>query len=510
VTARDGGTAAGIVHTALARYGVHHTERPALLHDGRTVGYGELRAAVSRACTLLRTHGTRPGDHVALLLRNSPEYVVWLLACLCAGTPITPLNPMSSRSDLEFVLADAQTTLLVYGDDLTETADAVGGRYRRVAAVSCWDDQIEAAPLPDEVGGPEDIAFITYTGGTTGQPKGVIQTHEMIRQVVLMELAEWPWPRPPRFLAATPLSHGAGFLVLPTLLLGGAVVTTSSAGAEHLADVVRATGADVTFLVPSLMHSMLAKVDDPTAAFGSLALTVYGASPIAPADLLRCVDVFGPNLVQLYGQTESPMILATLRPEDHAVTDPARLRSCGLPSAGATVVLMDEDDRPVPPGVVGEICARGPLVMPGYWRRPEETASALRSGWLHTGDLGVADADGYLTIVGRKKDMIITGGFNVYPKEVETALLDCPGIEDAAVFGVPDEVWGERVVAAVVAAHGLDPERVKAFVRERKGPVQTPKDVVVVAEIPMTPVGKPDKPALRRGVLAGEAEVRAT
>ncbi|HEX5116793.1 MAG TPA: AMP-binding protein [Pseudonocardiaceae bacterium] len=499
MTAQHGGTAAGIVHTALSRYGVD-SGRTALVHDGRTVSYPELKVAVQRACALLRAHGARPGDHVALLLRNSPEYVVWQLAALCSGTPMAALNPMSSRPDQEFVLADAEATLLVNGDDQAEAAAAMG--YPTVPASSCWDDAVDYGPLPDDVSEPADIACLSYTGGTTGRPKGVVQTHEMLRQVVLMELAEWPWPRPPRFVAATPLSHGAGFFVLPTLLLGGLVITTSGGGAVNLADVVRTTGATVTFLVPSLMHSILAQVDDPKTAFASLALTVYGASPIAPGDLVRCVDVFGPNLVQLYGQTESPMILTTLRPEDHDVADPARLRSCGLPSIGATVVLLDEDDRPVATGDVGEICARGPLVMPGYWHRPEETAAALRSGWLHTGDLGVTDADGYLTIVGRKKDMIITGGFNVYPKEVEAALLEHPAVADASVFGVSDAAWGERVVAAVVVTGDVDLDEVKAFVRERKGPVQTPKDIVVVPDIPLTAVGKPDKPALRRQVTA--------
>lgn len=505
--AQHGGTALEAVEGALARFtGATQADRVALIHDGQQYTYTDLAAAVAIAVRVLRSRGVARGQHVALLMENCPEYVVWYLAALRGGNPITPLHPKSSSTDLAFIIVDADIALLIHSrgmEQLAKEVAAAAGDLATAVAGSCWQDTAPDAGLPSVADvvplEPDDIAKITYTGGTTGRPKGVVQTHEMVRQCVLMELAEWPWPRPPRFIATTPLSHGAGFLVIPTLVLGGAIITTSRSGATNLAAEIRATGATVTFVVPSMIHSFLTRLADPERELASLELIVYGGSPIASADLTRSIELFPGRLVQLYGQTESPMILATLRPEDHDARRPSRAASCGLPSIGVTVTIRDDEDQEVPVGAVGEICARGPLVMPRYWKRPGETEVTLRNGWLHTGDLGAKDQDGYITVVGRKKDMIITGGFNVYPKEVEDALLTHPDILDAAAFGVPDSVWGEKLVAVVVLAENctVPVDELARFVRELKGTVQTPKQIQIIDAVPLTAVGKPDKAGLR-------------
>jgi fatty-acyl-CoA synthase len=235
------------------------------------------------------------------------------------------------------------------------------------------------------------------------------------------------------------------------------------------------------------------------ADLSSLKLVVYGAAPISPSLLAEAMEIFGPVFLQLYAQSEAPMTVTTLATRDHDPDRPGQLLSCGFPMVGVQVKLLDDAGAPVAVGDVGEICVRGPLVMDGYWRRPEETAAAFRDGWLRTGDLAREDERGYLYIVDRKKDMIISGGFNVYPKEVEDALASHPDVAQAAVFGVPDARWGEAVKAVIVPWPGRSPDvdAIIAFVRSTKGAVNTPKSIDVIDEMPETALGKPDKQALR-------------
>jgi len=250
-------------------------------------------------------------------------------------------------------------------------------------------------------------------------------------------------------------------------------------------------------------------LDDPSQgddALGSLEVVIYGASPISPARLAQAVGRYGPRFMQLYGQTEAPNAITALRRADHdPVAHPERLASCGVPIGPIQVALLDEAGGEVPDGEVGEICVRGPLVMAGYWKRPEETAQAFRHGWLHTGDLARRDAQGFLYIVDRSKDMIVSGGFNVFPREVEDVLTAHPAVAAAGVIGVPDETWGEAVKAVVVLHAGMhvDAAELIALVREAKGPVQAPKTVDFVASLPVTGLGKPDKKALRAAYWGG-------
>jgi fatty-acyl-CoA synthase len=250
-----------------------------------------------------------------------------------------------------------------------------------------------------------------------------------------------------------------------------------------------------------LNHPRLAEFD-----LSSLETVFYGASAMSPTRLREAIAKFGPVFFQFYGQVEAPMTITVLRRSEHDVDNPHRLASCGRPVPWVDVALLDDKFREVPPGEAGEICVRGPLVMAGYLNRPELTAEALAGGWLHTGDIAVRHPDGFLRIVDRKKDMIITGGFNVYPREIEDVLSCHPAVSNCAVIGIPDEHWGEAVKAVVVLRNGATTcvDELKAFVRDRKGPIQTPKSVDFVSAIPLTPVGKPDKKKLRTQLLANE------
>jgi fatty-acyl-CoA synthase len=256
----------------------------------------------------------------------------------------------------------------------------------------------------------------------------------------------------------------------------------------------------VLYAVPTMLYTLIDYVRAHRPDISNLKLIMYGASPAAPARVKEALELFGPILCQNYGQSEAPSSIMVLRQCDHVADDLERLSSCGMPYSGVQVELLDNACNPVPKGETGEICVRGPIVMSGYWKKPELTEEALRGGWLHTGDLARQDAHGYYFIVGRSKDMIISGGFNVYPKEVENVISAHPAVAAAAVIGVPDPKWGEAVKAVIVVRDGatLDAEEIISLVREKKGPVYAPKSVDFVDKIPVTSLGKPDKAALKK------------
>jgi fatty-acyl-CoA synthase len=287
--------------------------------------------------------------------------------------------------------------------------------------------------------------------------------------------------------------------VLPTWLNGGTVVLERGFDAASFCTAIERHRITLTFVVPTMLYVLLDHPSTTAADLSSLETIVYGAAPMSPARLADALDVFGPVFVQLYGQAEAPATVTALRKEEHDPARPELLGSCGKPLPGVEVELHDDDGNAVPAGVVGEICVRGQIVAQGYWKRPGLTAETLRNGWLHTGDMARQDEQGYLFIVDRKKDMIISGGFNVYPREIEDVLTSHPDVAMAACVGVPDDRWGEAVKAVVVARPGaaLDVASLVSLVREKKGSVYAPKSVDVLATLPMTSIGKPDRKAIR-------------
>jgi fatty-acyl-CoA synthase len=299
-----------------------------------------------------------------------------------------------------------------------------------------------------------------------------------------------------RYLAVAPITHVAGTKVLPVLQRGGTVHLQDGFDPGRFLRTVQDERITMTLAVPTMVYALLDHPDLDRTDLGSLELLLYGASPMSPTRLAEGIARIGPVFSQLYGQTECYPI-TVLRRAEHA--DPTLEGSCGVPVSTVEIALLDAEGNPVAPGEPGEICARGPAVMEEYWRKPELTAETFAHGWLHTGDVARMDERGYLTIVDRTKDMIISGGFNVFPREVEDALTSHDAVAIAAVFGRPDEKWGEAVTAAVVLRPGATatPEELTAHVRERKGAVQTPKSVHILDSLPTTAVGKIDKKALR-------------
>ncbi|MFC4168800.1 AMP-binding protein [Teichococcus aestuarii] len=506
------GTAqAGITMGHLALLGLRRNpERPAFVQEGQVWSRRHVAAGIHALARALQGFGLRPGEGVSALMANRPEVFMLRTAAQLIGCRYTALNRLSGPADLAHILRDAEIRLLVHDPAEAGRAHAAaeasgcglvlslggGGARDLLAAAGAESD----APF-DPIGDEEGLGQISYTGGTTGQPKGVMLPHRALVQCATMMLAEYDWPAVPRMLLATPLSHAAGSLVVPALLRGGTVHVLGGFEPEAYLRCIEAEGINCAFGVPTMIRALLAEPRLSRARTRMLETFIYGAAPIAPATLLEAMERIGPVFMQLYGQTEAPNTVCLLRRAEHDPARPERLSACGQPMAGVAVKLLAEDGTPVERGTPGEICVRGRLVMRGYWKRPEETAEALRHGWLHTGDIAREDEEGYLHIVDRRKDMIISGGFNVYPREVEDALATHPDVAAAAVIGVPDARWGERVQAFVVPRQGRRPEEaaLAAHVRALKGAVQAPKTVVLVDALPTTPIGKIDKKALRAG-----------
>ncbi|WP_026434897.1 AMP-binding protein [Acidovorax sp. JHL-9] len=509
-----GATVAETFRSALRSF----PERVALvLPDGSHWTYAELQRRVQAMARYLRARGLTHQDGLAVLTSNQPEALVVIIACAWLGLRQTSLHPLSALDDQAFVLQDAGISTLVVGAQHVERGQALQERgvvpqVLGLGPSALGEDAIAASLAFD--GGelpiaarPEDIYRVTYTGGTTGRPKGVVHRSRTTLTMLLQQLAGWEWPEALRVLVATPISHAGGSLVLPTLLRGGTLVLLDKYAPDAFLQAVQQHRITATFLVPTQIYGLLDHPGLDQWDRSSLQYVLYGASPMAPARLAEALQRFGPIFGQLYGQAEAPMTISYLRKDAHDLARPERLQSCGQALPGNQVRLLDAQGQEVAAGEVGELCVRSPLVMEGYLNRPDATEEAFAGDWLHTGDMARRDADGYLYLVDRAKDMVITGGFNVYSSEVEACLALHPAVAQSAVIGVPDAKWGEAVVALVVLKPGASagPQALMDFVHAHKGALHTPKQLWLEPALPVTPLGKIDKKALRARFWDGQA-----
>jgi len=486
-------------------------DRP-LLHllDGATQTVREVRDETSRFAQALASVGVRAGDRVSLIAPNRPEclHVTHALAMLAAlYVPIHPLSALPAQLD---TLRDADVSVLVFDADRFAgraaeiAAEMPGIRLLAIGASELAEDiQTLAAgftpgPLVPPRAGEHDVIRLGYSGGTTGKPKAIPSVQRVGALTGLYMQADWEWPNPPRILSCAPLTHAGGAMFMPALLRGGTFLVLPGFDPTQVLETIEARRINCMMLVPTMIYALLDHPRLDEYDLSSLETVFYGASAIAPARLQEAIRRIGPVFAQFYGQAEAPMVLTYFRKADHDPDDLERLSSCGRPSPWVRLELHDGDGNPVPDGQPGEICVQGPLVMDGY-RDPELTAEAFRHGWLHTGDVAVKDPQGFLHIVDRTKDMIVSGGFNIYPREIEIILAEHPAVAEVAVIGVPHEKWGEAVKAVVVLKPGMSAseEELCGPVATRKGNYQAPKSVDFVEAIPQTPVGKPDKKALR-------------
>ena len=505
-----------------------HRDRPVLFLGDTTLTGGQLAARISQYVQAFEALGAGAGTAVGLLALNRPEVLMIIGAGQTQGYRRTALHPLGSLEDHAYVLNDAGITSLIIDPNPMFVERALGllervGGLKQILTIGPVPPELahvgadlaaeaakyEPRPLAAADLDPEHVVSITYTGGTTGKPKGVIGTARTMTTMTQIQLAEWEWPANPRFLMCTPLSHAGAAFFGPTVIKGGEMVVLGKFDPAEVLRTIEERRITATMLVPSMLYALMDHPDSHTRDLSSLETVYYGASAINPVRLKEAIDRFGPIFAQYYGQSEAPMAITYLAKADH---DDQRLSSCGRPTLFARTALLDAEGNPVPPGDPGEICVAGPLLAGGYWGLPDETAATFREGWLHTGDVAREDEDGFWFIVDRIKDMIVTGGFNVFPREVEDVIAEHPSVAQACVIGVPDEKWGEAVTAVVVlradaARDDASTARVTAeiqdAVKQRKGGVQSPKKVIFADSLPLTGLGKVDKKAVRARFWAG-------
>lgn len=502
------GSVGQIIVSAIARF----ADRPAIADAHTAWTYRQFGAAIARYAAALEMLGLKKGEGIAILSGNKVTQVACQFAAVLIGMRYTALHPLAAAATHTHILKDAEIAALVvdpYVVGRTGIGFAQGvDCLRHVLSLGPFDGATDlvalaesaTAGLLEDHADPAAVAYLFYTGGTTGLPKGVMLPHRSIVGPAILQAADWDLPTGDiRFLAVTPTSHASG-IILPTIFLrGGYVRLASGFDAAGFCKLVQDEKINMTFLVPTMLYVLLDAPMLASSDLSSLQTIVYGAAPTSADRMREAIGCFGQVFVQLFGQTEVPMCITTLRKVDH---DPARLDrlgSCGLPVASVQVKLFDPDMREVGVEEPGEICIRSSLVMDGYWKQPEATAEAFRGGWMHTGDVAKRTTDGFLTIVDRTKDLIISGGFNVYPREVEDALMAHPQVANAAVIGIPDPKWGEAVTAYVVRREGavVDEAALKAHVKAVRGAIWAPKTITFLSSIPLTALGKLDRKALR-------------
>jgi long-chain acyl-CoA synthetase len=487
--------------------------RPAL-HEGERLllDYGQWAERVARLAAAMRAGGLAPGDRVAVFMRNHPAYLEVLYAAWWAGLAVVPVNAKLHLREAQWILDHAQARWAFVTPDVGaglqatgRTVDASGPGYEALFALP---------PAPLAARGPDDLAWLFYTSGTTGKPKGVMLTHRNLMTMGLTYFVDVDAVEPADAIVyGAPMSHGAGIYAIPHVMAGARHVIPASGGFDpaEMFELARTVGRLSMFAAPTIVKRLVDPAEATGADCSGFKTIVYGGAPMYVADIQRALRVMGQRFVQIYGQGESPMVITAL--PRALLSDPAhpryaqRLASVGYAQTPVEVRVSTGEGQPLPAGEIGEVLVRGDTVMAGYWRDDEATAAALRDGWLFTGDLGSLDEDGFLTLKDRSKDVLISGGSNIYPREVEEVLLLHPAVAEVAVVGAPDPEWGEVVVAFVVARAGqsIVVEELDALCLAHIGRFKRPKRYEIVGGLPKNNYGKVLKRELRER-LAQQAE----
>jgi acyl-CoA synthetase (AMP-forming)/AMP-acid ligase II len=487
------------IGSLIRRAALHFGGAPCLTEGNRVVTFREFDALTDCLGNALRAQGLETGDRVGVLLPNGIDCLVAYYALAKAGLVRVSLNTRETEEDHHYKLQDSGSRGIICGKglqfpnlDFCFDTDAIAAMMAAAPVGRCAFDRALDAPLR-----------LGYTGGTTGKPKAVTLT----TRGELAELMAFLVDLVPDigsfdvFLHAAPIAHASGAFFLPAMVRGMQSIIMKKFDPAEFLRLAAASNATVTFLVPTML-AMILEEPGLDAARLKLRRIAYGASPISPAVLERAERRFGRIFAQTYGQAESPMVITYLAPEHHD-----RIGSCGRPFTCVDVGIMSDDGELLNPGEIGEVVCRGPQLMAYYWNRPEATETAFRGGWLHTGDIGRMDEDGFFYLLDRKNDMLISGGYNVYPREVEEVLLAFEGVTEAAVIGLPDEKWGDRVHAVVAGRANLDRAALLDFARSRLANFKSPKSIDIWPELPKSGANKILRRKVREGVLAAQTGV---
>jgi acyl-CoA synthetase (AMP-forming)/AMP-acid ligase II len=489
------------------------------LHDGtRGWTYAEVRGTTHRVANGLRAAGLGTGDKVAVYSPNHAMAYAALLGIQRAGLIWAPVNARNAIEENLYILDNTDVVFLFYHSSFASYLPRIREACPKITTVVCIDAPefevwlaAQGDTAPDLADAPDEVAILISSGGTTGRPKGVQITNRVIETMNGIFWATMPIDAPPVHLMVAPMTHAAGVCSFPLLPYGGTNIFMGTADPGAILAAIEKHKVTHVYMPPTLIYILLAHPDLGKYDYTSLKRLVYASAPMSVDKLVEAIKVFGPVLTQTYGQAEACMVATVFSREDHVAAlegnNRHRLASCGRISPLMRLEVMSDDGKILPRGERGEIVLRGGLVMKGYYRNEDATREASAFGWHHTGDIGVIDEDGFVYIVDRKKDMIISGGFNVFPSEVEQVLWSHPAVQDCAVIGVPDEKWGEAVKAVVELKPGAKatPEELIALAKEKLGGVKAPKSVDFLATLPRSPVGKVLKKDLRATYWAGHA-----
>ncbi|KJF18664.1 class I adenylate-forming enzyme family protein [Acidithrix ferrooxidans] len=475
-----------------------HGDAPAIECEERVLSFNQFNDATDRLGNSLLKLGLLPGDRVGVLLPNGIEGLIVYYALAKSGLVRVSLNHRDSHQDHLHRIADSEARAMISEDASSFPVEVSIDLEQLEQLIS------DGSPIACDVGRSAQAPYrIGYTGGTTGPPKGVVLT--MANEYA--EITNYLIDLIPGIgtgdvmVHAAPVTHASGSFFLPHLIRGAKNIILSKFEPSRYLEALEQIGATSTFLVPTMISMVLEEPNINDLDFSKLKRLCYGASPIAPSVVERAEAAFGKILTQTYGQSEAPMTLTLLRPEEHH-----RVGSAGEPYSMVEVRVFDEEDKELPIGAEGEIVARGQIVMSGYWKRANETEETLRGGWLHTGDIGRIDQDGFVYLLDRRHDIIISGGFNVYPREVEDALQSHPMVKEAAVVGVADAKWGEAVKAVVSVRGDTSEEELLSFVRERVARYKCPRYVEIWEDLPKSSAGKILRKEVRGRLKAAEVQ----
>ncbi len=471
-------------------------DKLAIAHGtGPFANWRELR---QRAEKLAAGLGLPPGARVAILSKNCPEYIEILFGCWAAGLVVVPLNAKLHRREVSELLESCGAARIFVSDDIETCPDW----HATIIGSEDYQSLLSSAPIAAVDRRPDDPAWIFFTSGTTGRAKGATLTNRNLMAMVAAHLADFEaLDATHAILHAAPMSHGSGLYILPYVARAAAQIIpqTDSFNPDNILDLCTYYQGVGMFLAPTMLQRLRRAAERSGIVPSGLRNIIYGGGPMHLEELKRCKRIFGNRLCQLYGQGEAPMTIAGLNRDDHWSDNDSILRSVGWPRLGVDIAIWGDDDTPLPDGVTGEIVCRGDVVMAGYWENEKATNDTIRNGWLKTGDIGTLSAEGYLTLQDRSKDVIISGGSNIYPREVEEVLLQAENVAEVCVLGIADEEWGENVAAIVVATKGitLDEAALDALCLRSLARFKRPKTYYFWDELPKNAYGKISKQTVR-------------
>ena len=507
------------VGTLLTKSALTHPDKLAVAYGSRKMTYAQFNVRVNRLANALKRLGVRKGDNVAVLQYNYPETLESIFACFKVGCGSVPINFRLHLKEFAFIIDHSESAAVILSQEFNGPILDIRDRIPKArylitlsgAEAELLDYEkllsVESDQFADADVDPDDLAWLFYTSGTTGMSKGAMLTHRNLLAMTMNFYADICPDFNPEdvILHAAPLSHGSGLYALPNIGKGAAniILESKSFDPEMVFKTIQEHRVTNMFAAPTMVKLMAENPAVDKYDHSSLKSLVYGGSPMLVEDLKKAMAKLGPCLIQLFGQGESPMTITYLPHRDHVLRGTPeqmkRLAAAGMPRTDVEVRIFDSDDKELPSGQMGEIVTRSDLVMKGYWRNPDATREAIKNGWLHTGDMGYMDENGYLFIMDRSKDMIISGGENIYPREIEEVIVKHPAVREVAVIGIPDSKWGEAVKAVVSLVEGksVTEDEIIAFCKDNIAGYKKPKSVDFVGELPKNNYGKILKRELR-------------